>query len=155
MRFFVLVFFLGILGDTTAAKASSAASVERTKQWLKGSNQIKEKRRAALVKKILKDPVPDSFHPDQDSPVKHNKNTPYAIFTIGMSVNFMKSLAVMFSKTARDTGFDGDIVVGVTPGSRDGFKKTLRATDCVMYTPSFPCTSHTYKQAKTPCAPLV
>lgn len=140
MRFLLLsLLFLAIVGGASAAGRGNAASVERTKQWLKGSNEIKEKRRAALVKKILKDPVPASFVPDHDSPVKHNKNTPYAIFTIGMSVNFMKSLAIMFSKTARDTGFDGDIVVGITPGSRDGFIKSLRATDCVMYTTPLYC----------------
>jgi hypothetical protein len=136
-----LLSIVGLANAAAAAitgKGGTAAAVQRTKAWIKGQTQIKEKRRAALVKKILKDPVPHSFVPDEDSPAKHNKNAPYAIFTIGMSVNFMGNIAIMFSKTARDAGFDGDIVVGVTPGSREGFIKNLRKTDCIMYsTPLF------------------
>lgn len=112
---------------------AGAASVERTKQWLAGSTKIKEKRRAALIKKILKDPVPDTFKPDSDSPAKHNPSAPHVILTIGMSPNFMKDIATMFVKTARDAGFDGDLVVGVTPGSRPGFMSVLRQTNCIIY----------------------
>ena len=133
-----LILFLGALVVIFAGNSNSAA-VDRTKKWLKGSKQVKEKRRAALLKKILKDPVPDSFVVDQDSPAKHNKDAHHAIFTVGMSVNFMKDIAIMFSKTARDAGFKGDIVVGVTPGSRAGFMNTLRATGCIIYSVPLYC----------------
>lgn len=140
MKAFLYIFlYLVLLDISIIAATSNNPAVERTKQWLKGSTQVKEKRRAALLKKILKDPVPRTFVPDQDSPVTHNKNTPNAIFTVGMSVNFMRNIAIMFSKTARDAGFTGDIVVAVTPGSRDGFMKVLRATDCVIYTTPLYC----------------
>lgn len=132
---FTTLCLLLVLG---AANAGEAA-VERTKQWVVGSNKIKEKRRAALVQKILKNPVPSSFVPDSDTPAQHNPNAPHVILTIGMSVNFMRETAIMFSKTARDAGFEGDIVVGVTPGSRAGFMSVLRQTKCVMYTVPLYC----------------
>lgn len=129
--FFVLVVF--------GAVNAGEAAVERTKQWLTGSDKVKQKRRAALVQKILKNPVPASFVPDKDTPAQHNPNAPHVILTIGMSVNFMRETAIMFSKTARDAGFEGDIVVGVTPGSRAGFMSTLRLTNCVLYTVPLYC----------------
>lgn len=122
-----------------ASSLASEASVSRTKKWMEGSNRVKEKRRAALMKKILSNPVPDSFKPDQDSPAQHKKDAPNVILTVGMSVNFMKDIATMFTKTARNAGFEGDIVVAVAPGSREGFLKTLRLTNSVIYTIDLHC----------------
>ena len=52
----------------------------------------------------------------------------------------------MFCKTARKTGFNGDIVIAVLPGSSQPFLDALKVCDAVVYNIITECTGALHAQ---------
>lgn len=84
-----------------------------------------------LVKGIEKQKVPSFFKRSADSkPI--NPRGP-AVFADAMDVNLGAFKANSFAGTLRHTGFVGDIVVSVAPGSKEGFLRALKSANCISF----------------------
>jgi hypothetical protein len=57
-----------------------------------------------------------------------------AIFTCALSLSYGSNLAKFFAGTARKTGFIGDIVVAVLPGTKQGLLDALKRNKLTVYT---------------------
>lgn len=62
---------------------------------------------------------------------------------------FMKSDALMFVASLRDTGYSGDIVVAVAPNSDPKFLKVWKHYKCVVYTVSPACSGEDHDKTCT------
>ena len=95
--------------------------------------KVKATKLASLVVKIESVPIPKNFGPDEGYGT-HNPSSPHVVFAAAMSTTLMRRDANMFCKTLRKTGFSGDIVVAISPGSSQPFLDALKQNDAVVYT---------------------
>ena len=82
------------------------------------AERIKSRKASKLLKitnNILNTPIPSFMKPDGGK--KHNPAGP-AVFTAAFNRAFPEFAARLFTKTLRNTGYNGDIVLGVHPDSR-------------------------------------
>lgn len=106
--------------------------------------QVKSAKLEALVKKIERIPGPLNFIPETWGQQHVPSNN--AIFSAAMAVTLMRRDANMFVKTARKSGYTGDIVVAVLPGSSQPFLDALKQSGAIVYTIVTECTGSLHAQ---------
>jgi hypothetical protein len=106
--------------------------------------QVKATKLETLVKKIERLPGPQNFVPEAWG--QQHVATNNAIFSAAMAVTLMRRDANMFVKTARKSGFTGDIVVAVLPGSSQPFLDALKQNGAIVYTIVTECTGSLHAQ---------
>eukprot|EP01038_Epipyxis_sp_PR26KG_P007053 gene7053-9628_t len=92
---------------------------------------VKKERQNKIVSYVEKNPIPIKMIPKEWN-FPHNL-TGNVILTIAISKTLMRRDAKYFAKTARLSGFDGDIVVAVDPLARDDFIDELKLQNCIVY----------------------
>ena len=106
---------------------------EKKLSYHEKKSKIKSTKLASLVGKIEKVPSPTNFRPDEGY-AAHNPSSPHVVFAAAMSTTLMRRDVNMFCKTLRKTGFTGDIVIGISPGSMQPFLDALKQNNAVVYT---------------------
>mmetsp|Transcript_10930 Transcript_10930/g.17806 ORF Transcript_10930/g.17806 Transcript_10930/m.17806 type:complete len:391 (+) Transcript_10930:73-1245(+) len=98
--------------------------------------------------------IASASHYPLGTPMKFEKwSTPHipssqAIFSCAFSTTYMAKDAIFFAGTARKTGFKGDIVVAVLPGSQEDFLNKLKEYNVSVYTAQMECTGHSDVRCK-------
>ena len=97
-------------------------------------NNKTEYKRVKLHKiaRELESSLPDFIKPDVWCK-SHTKEGP-AVFATSVDINHGSIVSQYFTKTLRNTGYKGDIVVSVLPNSKPGFMKQFEDTDAIVYT---------------------
>jgi hypothetical protein len=98
----------------------------------------KLERMTRAVEVLERSPIPAFFKKDADVG-EHNVKGP-VIFAAAMSLDMRKAEANMFAKTARISGYDGDMVLAILPNSMPGFMEVLRETKAITYSVALNCT---------------
>ena len=101
-------------------------------------SSAKAERMSRTVEMIESIPIPPSFKKDSSVP-EHNRKGP-AIFAAAMSAEMMSRDAKMFTLTARNSGYSGDIVLAVLPNSQPKFLEVLKFANAITYTLNPNCT---------------
>ena len=102
---------------------------------------IKASKLSQLVQKIEKVPGPTNFSPEPWGQ-QHNPNSKHAVFAAAMATTLMRRDVNMFCKTLRKTGYTGDIVIAVLPGSTQPFLDALKVNNAIVYTIVTECTGN-------------
>ena len=132
---FVLVIFQLILFVDSAEKEKHRSKHDSKKADFK-SNKLRK-----LLENVERVPIPSFLIPDSSSPPM-NKQGP-VVLAAAFNSKFTKSVAQYFALTLRNTGFTGDLVVGVNPDSRPLFIDVLQKCKTILYKINLECTSHT------------
>jgi hypothetical protein len=93
--------------------------------------RTKNDRIREVLERINSTEIPEYFKPDKDSS-QHNAKGP-AIFTAAMSHLQGKNVARMFAQTARNAGYEGDIVLAILADSPEEFLHALNMANCTIY----------------------
>jgi hypothetical protein len=75
--------------------------------------------------------IPDDFSPDI-SFKPHRSNISHSIFTVAIG-NYSKLYVKDFFGTLRKVGYDGDVVLAITPQINQEFLNTVRKYDPILY----------------------
>ena len=137
---FALMLLLCILQETHAQKNVTTVKLPYSERV----SQAKATRLQSLVKKIERVPGPANFVPESWGQQHVPSNN--AIFAAAMAVTLMRRDANMFVKTARKSGFTGDVVVAVLPGSSQPFLDALKQSGAIVYTVVTECTGVLHNQ---------
>jgi hypothetical protein len=97
----------------------------------------KNERMRKFVQKLMSFSPPENFKADPGVP-NHNPKGP-AIFAAAMSVDFQRNESRMFVQTARNAGYQGDIVLALLPKSLDELLMDIKEANCITYTVSPDC----------------
>lgn len=75
--------------------------------------------------------IPDDFHRDPSFQT-HRSNISHCIFTVAIG-NYSKLYVKDFFGTLRNVGYDGDVVLAITPQINQEFLNSLRKYDPIVY----------------------
>ena len=117
------------LAQTLASHTGIKAQRTNSRKTLKKYERMKQ-----MVGKIDAARLPLDAHVKPDTGAAHNKDVNHVVMAAAMNLQTSVRKVNMFAGTLRKTGYDGDIVVAILPGTQVDVVKAFHKYKCIVYT---------------------
>lgn len=147
----VLVYLvIAALSAVTEAQTLSSHTGIKAQRTNSRKTQKKYEKMKQMVGKIDAARLPLDAHLTPDTPgAAHILTASHAVFAAAMNLQTTARKVNMFAGTLRKTGYDGDIVVAILPGTNPDTVKAFHRHRCIVYTVKLFCSG---QRADTICS---